>query len=433
MPEKKHRWIIGALVFAIPLHVAMAWYIGRHEGGLLATCWILLFALYLFVMYREDAIDIRWLLAFALVYRLLFLFSTPTLSDDIYRYIWDGRLLVEGMNPFEYLPVDIVGKVEGLDSELLTRLNSPRYYSVYPPGAQFLFWISAAMSPNSLIGSILVFRSMVLLVEMGTVFLLLFLAKQYRMHPKNIFWYALNPLVVIELTGSLHLEAFMIFFIVLAFALLSIKRNISASGAFALAISVKLLPLMLLPLMIKRLGVMKSLWFYLFTGAITLILFIPFLGEPLFRGLGASLGLYYQKFEFNAGPYFLAREIGYWVQGYNIIQTAGPYMAVVAGLLIVGYTLYDYRHKMPLAEAAAMLSCIYFSLSTIVHPWYIVPIIALFSISQRKLGVVWSFFVFFSYLGYTSDGFEEVYLVVAIEYLALFLWYYYEWRQLKRL
>ena len=431
MPEKKTSWLLPVLLLSIPLYIMMGYFIERHDSVILTSCWVVLFALYLAVMQKIETIDIRWLIGFAILFRLLFLFAVPVLSDDIYRYIWDGRLLAGGINPYEYLPGEVIGRVPGVDGEFFQLLNSPHYYSVYPPVAQFVFWVSAVLFPGNLEGSILVFRLFVLLAEVGIFFLLFFLARQYRIHPANLFWYALNPLVILELAGSLHLEVFMIFFVLLAISLLSINRTVTASVAFALAIGVKLLPLMFLPLMIKRLGFKKAFVFFTFTGAFTLLLFAPLMGGPLVKGLSSSLGLYYQKFEFNAGPWFLVREIGYWVKGYNIIQSTGPWLAILSGILIIAYTRYDYQKKILLTEAAAILSCIYFSFSTIIHPWYIVPIVALFSLSRRKLGVVWSFFVFFTYLGYTAAGYSEQYALVAIEYLAVFSWYFYEWKKLK--
>ena len=94
-----------------------------------------LFGSYLYLVKRCGSF--RWLLTLAVVARFLLIFTVPNLSDDIYRFIWDGRSMHAGLSPYGSLPSDLVGTVDGLDTGLFELLNSPEYYSLYPPTVSY--------------------------------------------------------------------------------------------------------------------------------------------------------------------------------------------------------------------------------------------------------------------------------------------------------
>jgi len=130
----------------------------------------------------------------------------------------------------------------------------------------------------------------------------------------------------------------------------------------------------------------------------------------------SSISLFFQKFEFNASLYYILREVGYMVKGYNIIQTLGPYLAMGAFLSIVFYSIKEYRSRVNIATAMMFSYCIYILWATTVHPWYITPVVALSVFGTFKFSVVWSFLVFLTYVGYDQNGFNENLWIVAIEY-----------------
>ncbi len=102
----------------------------------------------------------------------------PNLSDDIYRFVWDGRLLYQGYDPFAYLPSEIIrgeGDVaaKGIDQALFEQLNSPDYYTIYPPVNQAVFALAAWVSPTSVRGSAIVIRLVIFAAELLTLWLLM--------------------------------------------------------------------------------------------------------------------------------------------------------------------------------------------------------------------------------------------------------------------
>ena len=135
----------------------------------------------------------------------------PNLSDDYLRFIWDGRLLAHGYNPYLYLPTQLVhtalGSSAGLTDSLFQGLNSPRYFTVYPPLNQAFFGLAAWLFPTNLLGTIISLRIPILLADLGSIYLLAKLLRRFGKNPNLSLLYGLNPLVILELTGNLHFEA----------------------------------------------------------------------------------------------------------------------------------------------------------------------------------------------------------------------------------
>ncbi len=167
--------------------------------------------------------------------------------------------------------------ISGLSNDLFTQLNSPNYYTIYPPILQTVFAISSFLFPKDIYAAALIMKFFILLAECGTIVFLLKLFKQFEIHAKNIAIYALNPLVIIELCGNLHFEAFMIFFLLLSVWWLVKNRIILSGFAMAFAVCAKLLPLMFLPFLIRRLGLKNSALYFATIGATTACFYsIPF-------------------------------------------------------------------------------------------------------------------------------------------------------------
>ena len=402
----------------------------RYQSAGLLSAYALAFVAYL-ALYRMagEKQPFWWLIALAVLLRLMLLPAVPSLSDDVYRFIWDGRLLVQGVNPFAYLPVELMEQrlhksLVGIDKTLFQLLNSPEYFTIYPPVNQAIFALTAWLFPDSLYGSTVFIRLWLLLAELGSLYLLFLLLRKMALPVKRWLLYALNPLIILELTGNLHFEALMIFFLLMSLYLLRKEQLVWAAFFFALAVSTKLLPLILLPLYWRRLGTTKAWQFYLMTAAFTLLMFLPLFSYELLAGLSQSVSLYFQKFEFNASVYYIIREIGFVLKGYNIIGSAGRWLAVSTFVGIIIYTLLERKDRLPSAWMWVWL--IYLLLATTVHPWYVAPLLAFSIFSSYRFAVLWSGLIFLSYAGYVTDGFSENLLLTGLEYGLLMMFIGYE-------
>ncbi len=400
----------------------IAYKFDRNNSTAVTIIYCAIFLLYIGQMYTsKNRQDLQVSTGFGILFRLVIFFSIPGLSDDFYRFIWDGRLLNAGINPFVNLPTFYVNHPElappGIDSILYEKLNSPEYFTIYPPVNQFIFWLSAWLSPQSEIGALLIIRSFILMAEFGNIILIRKLLVVYNLPLKNSLIYILNPLVILELTGNLHFEALVIFFVLLSVYLIKKHKINVAAISFALGICTKLIPLIFLPLLLSKLTVRKSIQFYLVTGIATMVCFLPLLNQEFLEGIQNSFALYFRKFEFNASIYYMLRAYGFYVVNYNIISFAGSFLAMITFVIILHYAFYEAltrRHHLPFTFLWTLF--IYLLFTTTLHPWYITPLIAYTLFTNFRFPILWSLLIFFTYLNYKTTGYEESNIIVLMEY-----------------
>lgn len=434
-------------ILSITAYAIMGYGIQRHETAYLFGIYFTLFGIYAWVVKDSTVKEINYWLAASIVFRVVLLFSIPNLSDDFYRFIWDGRLLANGIHPFTQVPgyyLESGNAVEGVDQFLYDHLNSQEYFTVYPPISQIIFWSSAILFPDSILGSIVVMRIFVLAAEVGSLLLIKKLLPIFGLAHQHILFYALNPLVILELTGNLHFEAFIIFFLLLAIYFIYRSKIWQAGVSLGLSIGAKLLPLIFLPLFLIRIGWKRSLFLYASTAVILSVLFIPLLNAEVINGFSQSLGLYFQRFEFNASMYYLVREYGFYTKGYNTIQTVGWKLGVITllGILIISFWPYSIKRKdgkwkltkrdkninawdeIPMAMMWVLF--FYFLMTTTLHPWYLTTLLMLSLFTPYRFVIMWSAAVFLTYAGYSEYGFFENSYLVAIEYIIVIGYLVYE-------
>ncbi|MEM7372023.1 MAG: hypothetical protein AAF587_25630 [Bacteroidota bacterium] len=376
---------------------------------------------------KPPAVSSFWLhphtlIVIGLGFRLLAVGALPQLSDDYFRFIWDGRLLAQGINPFLKVPSAYISDPElantlGLTQSLYDGLNSKNYFTIYPPILQGIFTLGAWIFPHHVMGHIWLMKAFVFLSEGISLWILFRLLKKLALPLSWIGLYALNPLAIIELCGNLHFEALMIMGLLWAIWEFRCNRWLRASIPFAIAVGSKLLPIMLLPLLIKRLGWGKAIVFGLMVGLMTGLMFLPIMDWQTFLHLSESVGLYFQSFEFNASIYYLVRWAGFQLTGYNIIQSAGPVLAIFT---ILGIGLFAWKERTDqLSRSMMWVFLIYFSFASIVHPWYSLTLVALCVCTPYRFPIVWTMLIPLSYATYRTTDYIEPLWLVGIEYCLL--------------
>jgi alpha-1,6-mannosyltransferase len=420
------------LLASLAAYIIAACTLERSNFKLLILIWTALFSAYFYLISAKlEATQLRHAIGFAIAYRLALILMLPNLSDDFYRFIWDGRLSAHGINPFSQLPSDLIhtakGTQAGLNTQLYELLNSKNYFTVYPPVLQFVFYVSALVCPNSITGAVVCMRLFILAAEVGSLLLLWRLLKGLNLPPQNILIYALNPLVILEGTGNLHFEIFMVFFLLLFVYLLLQGRLFFAAIAFALAICSKLIPLIFLPLLLRKEGLKKSSVFYFFIVFIAVMLFIPFFDWGFIRNLGSGLNLYFQKFEFNASIFYLCRWVGFSLVGYDTIHVLGILLSCLSLIFIFSLSLGKKEEEVKALFEGMLFSLgIYLALSSIVHPWYLCPLIAFSVFTHYRFALLWSALAGLSYMAYRIEPFQENGFVLLLEYLPVYAWFCYE-------
>ncbi|MGG8496360.1 mannosyltransferase [Tenacibaculum sp. TC6] len=371
----------------------------------------------------------------ALLFRLVFLFALPNLSQDFYRFIWDGRMLFEGFNPYLSLPQTFIENRDYPINQAIELYNgmgsmNGSHYTNYPPINQLCFFIAALIANKSILGSAIVMRLLIIAADIGILFYGKKLLEQLQLPIHNIFIYILNPFVIIELTGNLHFEPVMLFFFVFSLYKLHQKKWFIAGILFALSISVKLIPLLFLPIFFQFFvknerslykGIKNLIGFYSIVFITLLFLFIPFLSVQFFHNYTNSVGLWFRNFEFNASFYYLAREIGYLFRGYNEIAVIGKIMPVLT-IVFLSYITFFKKNKniqQVIVSMLLVLSFYYFTTTTM-HPWYIATLLILSVFTTYRYPLVWSLVVILSYQAYANTPWKENLWFVFMEYTILY-------------
>lgn len=420
-----------------PPALLLGYGVERSDFGALVASYSLWFGLFLFVLWRwgDKPEQRRLLLGTGIVLRVAMVFGLPLLSDDIYRFLWDGRLWAAGFHPFLHTPREFLElglTAPGIDAGLLARLNSPDYHTVYPPLAQSVFYLSALAGTAALWPGVLVIKLFLLACELGTVYLL------HRRFPtgRGAFLYVLNPLPILEICGNAHFEGAAVFFVLLGLFALDRDRAAFAATSWALAVAAKLVPLLFVPLVVRYLGWKKGLLFTAVFGAACLALFLPLFNLQVLQNMASSLDLYFQKFAFNASLFYVFWEIGLFFGQYTMDKTLGPIMAVFAASGILYFAWKLQPGKIMYSMLAASLWHLLWS--STVHPWYLcLPLVLVcrpkskvsrqstvdsrqstcFGFRTSDFILLWSGTIIVSYSHYAHGQFREDYSLIGLEYL----------------
>lgn len=401
------------------------------------TFWLVSIFGILFVLFWSIHRQIKtWkqLLLLGLLFRLVFICATPNLSQDFYRYLWDGNLMGMGINPYLHTPKEVVELVQfPFSSVLYEKMGflSNVNYSNYPPLSQYLFQGMAFFSQKNLFGGIIFLRFIYFMFEMLLFFLGKNLIKTLKLSPNLASWYFLNPLLIIETYGNLHGEGVMCGIFLLGLGFLFQKRVFFSALLFGISIAFKLFPLLFLPLFYFYFRRKRRLLFYGIITTTVFLFFLPFSNENTALNYWKTLNLWFNTFEFNASLFYLLRAIGFELVGFNIIKIVGlimPFFLITS----IGYISLRNRNltDIQILKNLLWVCSLYLFTATTVHPWYVISLVALGLLSGYLFPLVWSATVFLSYTAYGSPEVEESAVALVLEYSIVYACLAYElWKK----
>ncbi len=369
------------------------------------------------VLYFGGSYRISWspalILTMAGAARLLFLFRSPELSDDIYRYLWDGLTLLSGKNPYTAAP-DLIQPATETLAGLQHLVNHSALVTIYPPAAQLVFAAGTLFG-----GSIVGIKLLLVLLDLGSCALIIHLLEVFRLPLWKATLYAWQPLAVLEVGASGHIDSAGIFFFLATLSLIIgknsplQKKSLVAAGdkpvsrrktfqrlflagvAFSCAVLVKLLPLIFLP------GVLLALRrhripFLLGAAIGGTALLIPFL--PDFANSFRTLQTYAMHWEFS----------GYAFRSLRQATGSGECSRIILAAFFLVAAVYRYSHlamrqgrsslpgennNLPAAlQACSEVTFCFLLLTPTLHPWYALYLAALlpFAAGAARLVLCWS-------------------------------------------
>jgi hypothetical protein len=306
-------------------------------------------------------------LVLAALWHLPFLLMSPGSDDDIHRYVWDGRVQRLGYNPYLVAPSDPA--LARLHTPETRTLNNPDVASPYPAGAQLFFRAVTAIHE-----SVFALKIAFVACDFAIALILLDVLRRSGQGAHWVLAYAWNPLLAVEVAGTGHIDIVGVLLLLVSFAALARRWRAVAAVTFGLAVAVKFLPIVLLPLYWKRVRIRDGALAAVVVG----LLYLPFLNHgriPL-----GSLGAYVQNFRFN-GPVFAALE-----------RVAAPQFVVGLALLAGFLTAIWMRRKSPPPSSdafawpmAASLLC-----APVVYPWYLLWLLPFMQSVSTAPIVLWT-------------------------------------------
>ncbi|MFM1878554.1 MAG: hypothetical protein RLZZ241_1420 [Bacteroidota bacterium] len=436
----KLHWIaalftIGSLI----CYTEFAYDLNRSDSlkliGLLAAL-----SLFFIKIIQFEKLNFTFLAIVGILFRLVFLLATPNLSPDYFRFLWDGNLVLLGHNPYISTPLEWSAQTQGLfpaAQELLSGMSelNAQHYSNYPPINQYFFALAVLVGGKTVIGGVIGIRLLLLLADLGILYLGKKLLQRYAKSTHLIFWYFLNPMIIIELIGNLHFEGLMLLFLVLSLFLIHRGQWWFGALFMALSIGTKLIPLMLLPLILPLLGFYRTAGFYAVLGVCLIGFSYPLLHSDGVIHFLDTVRLWFSNFEFNAGIYNIAEGIAnaLGVKSWKFIRLYGavtPWITLVGALLL---TLHPkMREPRNWMNGALGVFTIYYLLAAVLHPWYLSVPLFLSLFTPWRFMLWWAVLGMLSYTAYEDPYVHEKSLWLLIEYIAVFGILVYEIFKLKR-
>ncbi len=348
-----------------------------------------------------------------IILRFSFINTMPIGSDDIYRYMWDGKVQSNGINPYKFSPVD--SNLVYLHSDILpSKVNFPELKTIYFPLSQWLFFLGYQLSGESIGG----YKLILMIFELLTIVILHLILRKLNKPLEYLLLYVLCPLPIFQFALDSHLDGYGLLLITISI-LFYLKRRLTISLIFlGLSLSIKPIGILFIPFFFLNEKKISDRLKILFLPFVTFFIqFIPYIfsSNPF-----EALFVYAKHWSFNGGIFTLLNSI----IKHNQITRIVCGIILLISLIPLYLSRYDFLKKI---YYSVLLLLIF---SPVVHPWYIgwltvlIPIVPAFSgIMYSSLSSLTSFTV----LSYQLNGvWKEYPLVLLFEYIPVILFLLFE-------
>ncbi|AFH49676.1 Hypothetical protein IALB_1970 [Ignavibacterium album JCM 16511] len=355
-----------------------------------------------------------WLLIFIFfLIKILFITTEPIGSDDYYRYIWDGKVQLNGINPYLYKPN--AEELNSLHSDLLPdKVSFPNIKTIYFPVAQWIFVLAYKVSGENAIGLKLIY----LLFELITLFALYFLLKRFVIDRKYLLLYATLPLITFQFFIDAHIDIVGTALMIASIAFYFYDKKLFSYILLGLSLSVKPTGLLLLPFYFQNVIALKEKVKSVIIPIIVFVItFLPYLftATPL-----DTLVNYSVNWTFNGMIYNTLR----------LIISNNYTIRFICGILFILVFVYLYFIKIELIKKIYLSLFLLMIFSPVVHPWYLIWFAVLLPVMKSYSGIYFVSIISLTFLTVikfqTTGVWNESTVILLIEYIPLAAIFFYE-------
>ena len=417
------RIVIGILLL-LCFEIHLLYFVKQSDFFVLLFDYTGLFSVYCFLLYScKEKLSNKFLFSLFFATRVVGLFAFPLLSDDIYRFWWDGYFNLQGFNPFQYKPNELISLhpeylQDASIKSIYSHLNSPEYYSVYPAICQFLFLIAAKISSTNIALFAIVLKVIFTTIDFIIVFYLKKLLDISNKSNHSSLLYILNPLILIEIHGNLHFEILILLGLCLSLYFLFQNSFFKSGIWFGVSIIGKLTsgifaPLILLYLAIKN---KKSAVLLCIATAIICLSFLIYPGK-YYSNFLQSIRLYFKQFEFNSFLFRPLYQFNFNANFHELNAHLGQLLSSLFMAVFVFLLISFIRKKIDFFQALWLSLFMYLICSASIHPWYISTLILLGTFCFPISTLAWSFLIVVSYAKYNTVTFPYLGNFILFEYM----------------
>lgn len=386
-----------------------------------------------------------FIIFFSVIFRLILLPGVLIHENDIYRYLWDGKVLASGMNPYKFAPEDVesyattnphtttlvevelkhLNKLRRQNLSYFNKIGHREVPTIYPPFVQIVFAISSIIKKDS----ILLMKTIFVIFDILILFLISKMLLYFGKNPALCIIYGWSPLVLKEIANSGHYDSIPIFFMLLSIYFIYLKKNFLSTFYLVLASLSKFFPVTLLLLFIKRFKFKHFLLFFL----IIITVYIPFflLNQTGVQKVFEGLLTYSEKWAYNGSIFTIIYSVISYIspERLNHLFLSKIFSGIIFLLALIYISLKKSSGELVLLHKVFVVLALLFLLSPVANPWYFCWVIPFLCFFPYRSFLVLSGTLIFSYLSFS----REVPGLILIQYLPFFALLFLEgWRHFKR-
>lgn len=393
----------------------------------LCVIWIL-HILLLLIFPKTITSKKQLLIIFAIAIAARFILLSIPPSDDVNRYLWEGKITAAGFSPYVHAPVASndkhVDRFRNSSDKIWSGINHPKMTAIYPQGFQRIMALLSNISYT-----LLAAKFLVIIFDLLTAVFLVLILKYLSLDLRWVILYLLNPVVLLSFAGSGHQDSMMLFFVVAAIYF-SLKENwLVMYLMLALSFQMKYMSIICFPFFISKRNIKYSI-------ILPIVAFSPIAYSLLTSGdaIFASFKAFGTKFSFNG---FFPSIISYFISNKGLAGILNLSLFILAYVIIFvkHFRTHDSNIK-PMIASYKAFGLLLFFLPT-VHFWYvswIVPFLALRpKVSWLILTATASFALipFCFVANFSGDWFYPIWAHVSFWFLPVCFLSREVWRSLK--